>query len=398
MKHDDAIATEIVDNVSSIDAADWNALCARGEPFLEHEFLTALERSGSVGEGTAWIPRHVLAFRDSKLVGAIPTYIKLDSYGEFIFDWQWADAYRRAGIRYYPKVVSAVPFTPVTGRRILLAGGETDAAAEAVTKCLLDRVDDVAGDADASGVHLLFATSSEVDTLEDRGFLRRLTYQFHWENRGYESFEDFLADLRSTKRKQIRKERRNVSDTGLRIDVLEGDAVRAEHLLALHDLHMRTVERKWSQMYLNRSCFEELAQTFRHRLVLVTARDGERIVGGTVNVRKDDHLYGRYWGALGYVDSLHFECCFYRLIEFAIESGVTLFEAGAQGEQKFLRGFVTRPTWSAHRLAHPRGHAAIAAYVGEEHSQMSDTITQYNAQSPVKTVRASAQAELARDV
>jgi predicted N-acyltransferase len=284
-------------------------------------------------------------------------------------------------MRYYPKLVAAAPITPVAGRRLL------GAASDALLDALLAGAERVARENGASSMHVLFADPDDVERLAVRGFLPRIGYQFHWFNRGYSTFTDFLSDLRSSKRKQIVKERRTVEAQGIEVETVEGDDVREEHMDALWRFYVDTNERKWSHPYLERRSFLELGERFRHRLVLVLARSGGALVAGTLNARKGAALYGRYWGAHGEYPCLHFECCYYRLIDYAIARGLERVEAGAQGEQKFLRGYVTRPIVSVHRLFSPQAHAAIGDWLARERRQVLATIDGYNRQSPLKDVR-----------
>jgi predicted N-acyltransferase len=378
-----SVRFEVLESLAGLDPAAWNALVGADDPFLEHEFLASLEASGVIGCGSRWEMRFVVALDGARPVAALPLFLKWDSYGEFVFDWGWAEAYQRAGMRYYPKLVAAAPLTPVAGRRLLGAAATDDAMLDAV----LASADRVARDSGASGLHVLFAEPEEVERLASRGFLPRIGYQFHWFNHGYSTFGDFLADLRSSKRKQILKERRIVEVQGLEIETIEGDDVRAEHMEALWRFYVDTNERKWSQPYLERRSFLELGERFRDRLVLVLARSGGHVVAGTLNARKGRALYGRYWGASGEYPYLHFECCYYRLIDYAIERGLDRVEAGAQGEHKFLRGYVSRPLMSAHRLFAPQAHAAIGEWLAGERGQVLATIDAYNRQSPLKELR-----------
>lgn len=373
-------AVRVARSLAEVDARDWNALAGPSDPFLEYEFLRALELSGAVGEGTSWEPRYVLAHDPrGALAGAVPLFVKWDSYGEFIFDWGWAEAYRRAGIDYFPKGVVGAPFTPVSGPRIL---GDP-----AVHPLLIQSVLEIARNENLSSVHFLFLPSEQCDVLAPHGFLPRLTHQFHWYNRDYTSFADFLGALRSSKRKQIGKERRGVAESGLVVETIEGDAITAEHADVFWRFYIGTIQRKFSDAYLNRVTFERLFADFRHRLVLIMARDGRRWVGGALHVLKGAGLYGRYWGCNRMVPGLHFECCYYRAIELAIERKLQVVEAGAQGEHKFLRGFEARPIYSAHWIAHPSGRAAIANFLDAERDSTRDLIERYNGISPVKAVR-----------
>ncbi len=382
----EALRLEARPSLAGIPAAAWNALVGPDDPFLEHEFLSALEDSGVVGEGTSWVPRHVLAWRGDRLVGAVPFYLRWDSYGEYIFDFGWAEAWSRAGLRYYPKGVAAVPFTPVTGARLLVGRGEGDDVVAALADALLA----LAGEHDLSGVHVLFCRDTEQQLLEARGFLPRLTHQYHWENRGYATFDDWLADLRSKKRKQVLQERAAVREQGIKVEVLDGERIQPDHVDAIWRFYLATAERKWSQPYLNRETFEQLARTWKHRLVLVLASLDGRYVAGTFNVRGENVLLGRYWGAVGEYPCLHFECCYWRLVDYAIDHGMRLVEAGAQGEHKFLRGFNARPTYSAHWLAHPGGRSAVAQFLEREREQGEAVIQAYNRASPVKSEREKA--------
>jgi predicted N-acyltransferase len=398
------LRVEAAPDLSGVDAGAWNAMVGEDDPFLEYEFLRSLETTGVVGDGTPWQPRHVTAWRGSQLLGAVPFYLRWDSYGEYIFDFGWAEAYARAGLRYYPKGVVAVPFTPVTGSRILLAPGLTLAAdpsgghgaigdeialaaGQAVAAGMVEALMQLASTLDLSGVHFLFPRREEHDFLVGRGFLSRITHQYHWENRGYASFDDYLADLRSKKRKQVLRERAEVVEQGFRIEVVEGDDVRPEHVDAIWRFYLATAGRKWSQPYLVRETFDALARSWKRRLVLVLASRGGRYVAGTFNVRGKNALFGRYWGATSHFPSLHFECCYWTLIEYAINHGMALVEAGAQGEHKFLRGFNARPTYSAHWIAHPGGERAIGDFLRHEREHNEAVIDGYNRASPVKSER-----------
>lgn len=392
----DPLRIDVRGDLAGIEPAAWNAMVGDDDPFADHEFLRALEASGVVGDGTPWQPRHVTAWRGGDLVAAIPFYVRWDSYGEYIFDFGWAEAYARAGLRYYPKGVVSAPFTPVTGARLLLAPGlaltSADGCAEAdvgreVAGAMVQALMGVARSLELSGVHVLFPRREEHDFFVSQGFLSRITHQYHWENRDYRTFDDYLADLRSKKRKQVLHERAEVAEQGFQIDVVEGDDIREEHVDAVWRFYVATAGRKWSQPYLVRETFEMLASNWKHRLLLVLARRGGRYVAGTFNVRGRSALFGRYWGALAHFPSLHFECCYWALIDYAIAHGMRLVEAGAQGEHKFLRGFNARPTYSAHWIAHPGGERAIGEFLAHEREHNEAVIESYNRASPVKSER-----------
>jgi hypothetical protein len=363
------VRTRLLDGLDSVDGAAWDAIAGDDDPFVEHGFLHALETSGSVGDEAGWRPRHVTVWEDERLVGALPCYEKDHSFGEYIFDWAWADAARRIGIRYYPKLVSMVPVTPATGHRLLIArDADRPAVASALVRGLLAAADDVK----ASSAHMLFLTEEEQALVCSSGsMIPRLTEQFHWHNRGYSTFENFLADLRSEARKQIRRERRRVAESGLTVEVKPGAEMRAAEWDAMRDFYHDTCARKGSHPYLTGAFFDALRDDVARtgparRAVIAMAYDGERPVAGTLNFEKGKHLYGRYWGALADYDMLHFELCYYRLIDRAIDQRMTRFEAGAQGMHKLKRGLVPSPVHSAHWVRHPVLAGAVAEYLPRE--------------------------------
>lgn len=367
----------IAESFTAVPAAEWNALVEKTNPFMRHEFLAALESTGCIGRGAAWQPLLFLAY-DTRLVAAVPAFVRSDSYGEYIFDWAWANAYAQAGIAYYPKLTIAAPFTPATGRRLL---GD---ASTATQTALLSAVIGETEKRGMSGVHVLCETRDEQRLLSHHAFLPRLTHQYHWLNRGFADFDDYLGSLRAHRRKEIRRERRKVLETELEIRTLSGDQITERDILAMYAFYTETYARKWGSPYLNRETFLELHRTMRSCLVLVLAYDGRKPVAGSIAFRAADRLYGRYWGALAYYPFLHFELCIYRLIDYAIDHKVQLFEAGAQGEHKFARGFSAMPIFSSHRLLHPQGAAAIEEFLRHERRRTARTIRAYRAASPNK--------------
>lgn len=371
----------VYDSISSIDRDLYNNIVDAGNPFLEYEFLDALEKSGCVGPHTAWDPRYIILHDKNKIIGAITSYIKLDSYGEYIFDWEWARAFESAGLRYYPKLVVAIPFTPATGTRILV---HPDYTFQECADIMVRRLIDLSLEENCSSVHVLYLTKNEYDFLDSYEFLKRKTHQYHWENRDYKCFDDFLSDMRSGRKKQIRKERKSLEQLGLQILTLEGAEIEQEHIDAMWDFYMDTHSRKWGSPYLNREFFDLMFRNFRHRLVFIMAKDGDTWVGGTFNVVKNQRLFGRYWGTLYNYSNLHFECCFYGLIDYSIRKGVKIFEAGAQGEHKFLRGFAAVPTYSSHLILNEGANKAIGDYLIRERDYTDHLIRQYNRQSPLK--------------
>lgn len=375
--------------ISDISQDAWNSLVEPGNPFCDWRFLAAFETAGIVGPGTAWEPRHITIEDDGKLVAAAPFYKKHDSYGEFIFDWGWAEAYDRAGLRYYPKGLCAVPYTPATGQRLLTM----PMAQNQLETALLATMRNVVATEGLSSLHVLFCPQRQHERLTAQGLLPRLSLQFHWENRGYAHFDDFLADLRAPKRKQLKKERQALKDAGVEVLLLQGNDITLEHVDAMYRFYLANQSDKWGNAYLNRAWFETIHATYSDHLVMTLARRNGRWLGGTFNFRKDDHLYGRYWGASEHVDFLHFECCYYSLIDYAIAEKITLYEAGAQGEHKFLRGFATRSTFSAHDFVNANGRQAIADFLRRESKHVERTINAYNQQSPLKHIRQQAQTE-----
>jgi predicted N-acyltransferase len=373
--------------MSAVAAADWDRLAGDDDPFAEHAFLAALEASGSVGARAGCVPRFVLARDDAgRLCGAVPLYLKGNSYGEFIFDWSWANAAHRAGVRYYPKLVAAIPFTPATGHRLLVrADPEIDAAL--VCRALMNGVRQVAESERASSIHFLFCTEAEKQLLAANEYSPRLSMQFHWHNRApqpFESFEDYLTTFRSRNRKQVRKERAVAAAHGLTFRTATGAELEPRDWQALRAFYVENVERHGGIAYLSDTFFDIARQTLAHRLVATIAYRGREPVAGTVNFEKGAHLYGRYWGCLDDFQMLHFELCYYRLIERAIERRQTRFEAGAQGEHKLKRGLVPSFTHSAHWIRHPALAEAIGGFVVREAEGVIEEAAAYAEHSPFR--------------
>jgi predicted N-acyltransferase len=352
---------ETLESLATLDAASWNAL-AGTSPFLRHAFLAALERTGCVGDGTPWRPVFVIARDEHGLAGAVPLYMKYDSHGEFVFDWGWADAYARAGRRYYPKLVAAVPFTPATGARLLLRpGAPPDLAGQ-----LADATRELATELGASSVHVLFPDEPEREIFAARGFLTRKDCQFHWANDGYASFDEFLGRFSSEKRKKAKRERRRCAEAGIAFEHLRGDEPSEADWDAIFEFYSNTFWRRGRPPYLNREFFAEVAKTMPESLVVILARYGPKPIAAAICFRSDTTLYGRYWGSLADFHSLHFETCYYQGIDYCIRERLTRFEPGTQGEHKVARGFTPRATWSCHWLRDPEFHAAVAAFLRRE--------------------------------
>ncbi|GLI91433.1 GNAT family N-acetyltransferase [Methylocystis echinoides] len=375
-------SARIIQSLDSVDAAQWDA-CAnpqpaqdaaeRFNPFVSHAFLSALERSGSVGRGTGWAPFHVLVEdANAGLVACAPAYLKSHSLGEYVFDQNWAQAYERAGGRYYPKLQIAAPFTPVTGRRLLLRADAPDGAQAA----LIGALRGLREAADASSIHVTFPTPTDARALEAAGFTLRAGQQFHFENDGYRDFDDFLDALAARKRKAIRRERRDAVGPDLTIETLTGADIAPAHWDAFFAFYMDTGARKWGRPYLTRAFFDLIGATMPARILLVLARRGDDYVAGAINFLGDDAIYGRNWGALIERPFLHFEVCYYQAIDYAIRHGYRRVEAGAQGEHKLARGYRPVLTWSAHEFADAGFHAAIADYCRRERAAMDAVIAE----------------------
>ena len=370
--------------ITEVDKTAWDSLDHGPSPFLRHGFLHALEDSGSIGgrgrQRSGWTPVYLLAERAGVLVGAVAAFVKDHSYGEYIFDWGWANAAMRAGIDYYPKLVIAAPATPATGTRILLAAGEGDE----VRRALIGAVRALAEQAECSSIHWLFCTELEQQALIAAGFFPRATYQFHWKNRGYRGFDDFLGALKSRKRKQLRKERERAKSAIDQLTWLTGRELDQPRLDDLDRFYRATVDNHGGRDYLRPGFFHRLAETLPESLRMVeVSQAGERIAGA-VFFETEQALYGRYWGANRHVDLLHFETAYYAGIERAIAKQLPLFEAGAQGEHKLLRGFEPCPTYSAHWVRHPGLSAAIEDFTQREARAMQTELAELGKLGPYR--------------
>jgi predicted N-acyltransferase len=377
-EHDPAgIVARIGAGVGSFDAAQWDACAGTGNPFLTHAFLSLLEDSVSAVAQRGWQPVPIaIDGRDGRLAGVVPAYAKSHSQGEYVFDHAWADAYARAGGQYYPKLQIAVPFTPVPGPRLLTRD-------PSLAPALIAAAEAVVREHGLSSAHATFIAPEQVPLFEAAGWLIRVDRQFHWENQGYASFDDFLAALASRKRKAIRKER-SAAVEGLTIAHLTGAAITEAHWDAFWHFYQDTGARKWGRPYLTRKFFSLLGERMGDRVLLILAlRDGEPIAGA-LNLIGSDTLYGRYWGALEEVPFLHFELCYYQAIDAAIARGLSKVEAGAQGSHKLARGYAPTPTWSAHYLPDPRFHDAVAAYLGAERRAIAEDIAFLGEMTPFR--------------
>jgi len=380
--NDQPLRLRVIDRIVNIDAGAWNKLGATPYPFLRHEFLSALETHDCLGERFGWLPRHLTLWAPGdRLVAAAPLYLKFNSYGEFVFDWAWADAYERNGLRYYPKLVSTSPYTPATGPKLLL-----HPEAPASTRNLLITAGlELAKQLQVSSLHWLFTVPQETDILEDEGLLRRVDCQFHWQNQGYPDFDAFLANLTSGKRKNIRKERRRVAEAGVSFRLLDGNAASADDWGVFHGLYESTFHRRGGIPTLSLGFFKAIAASMPEGVLLIMAEHLGRPVAAAFCLVGEDTLYGRHWGCSEHFDNLHFEACYYQGLEFCIRHGLARFEPGAQGEHKIARGFLPTPTLSAHWLADERFAQAIARHLVHERTGMHEYIREMQARSPYRT-------------
>ena len=374
----------LLNGMAEIAASDWDQLaCPEAapraiDPFTTHRFLSALDVSGSTGKGTGWQTRPLI-LRDQTVTAALPLYVKNHSQGEYIFDHGWAQGFERAGGQYYPKLQAAVPFTPATGRRFLCAP-------ELRTQ-LLDAAIGLTEQNKLSSLHITFCTDDEAAALAGHnGLLHRITQQFHWENRGYRTFDDFLTDLSSRKRKMIRKERETARASGLTISALTGDQIQPPHWDAFWAFYQDTGNRKWGTPYLSRAFFDQIQATMRDDALLVLAYNGTRPVAGALNFIGRDTLFGRYWGCAEDHPCLHFELCYYQAIDWAIAHGLSRVEAGAQGEHKLARGYLPTPVHSLHWIADPAFRSAVARYLVEERRAVDQEIEVLTAYGPFRRV------------
>jgi predicted N-acyltransferase len=366
--------------IADIPAAEWDACNADANPFTSHAFLLSLEESGCTGPRTGWLPQH-LALRDSSgaLVAVAPAYVKGHSYGEYVFDHGWARAFEQAGGDYYPKLQVAVPFSPVPGARLLVRPG-TGVPFGALAQGLAQATQALK----LSSCHVTFCTRAEWDSLGEAGWLQRMGMQFHWNNEGYGSFDDFLATLSSRKRKQIRRERRDAQSAGLTMRVLRGPEITAKHWQLFHKFYRSTTDRKWGSAYLTGRFWPLMGERLGDRVVLMIAEQDGKPVAGALNLMGREALYGRNWGSLVEAPFLHFELCYYQALDFAIAHGLRRVEAGAQGEHKIQRGYMPTPTYSAHLIAHPGLRRAVADSLVHERAAIQAEMDELASLSPYK--------------
>ena len=382
LQTDSNLHQQVFHSLREVAPESWNRLIGDAFPFAEYDYLLALEEGHCVGIEPGWEPRYLTLWEGKQLQAACYLYRKTNSNGEYIFDWDWANAYQRYGQRYFPKLTSAVPFTPATGPKLLVAADASNP--RELQQQLLASALELVQQEGCSSLHFLFIPAEEREIYEAAGLLLRHSFQFHWQNQGYDSFEDFLSRLRSKRRKEILRERRQVQEQGLEVILLRGEEIEPRLCRVMYDFYLTTIDRKWAMPYLSSEFFQYIFTHFRDQLVLALARKQGRWVAGTINYHKGPHLFGRYWGCRQDFRSLHFELCYYRLIEYAIEQGVQRFEAGAQGAHKIQRGFLPNLTYSAHWIAHPAFHRAIGEFIEEEKRSIQSNIEDNPELSPYR--------------
>ncbi len=382
----DKVTARLADSAAAIGAEAWNA-CANPDgaasphPFTRFEFFAAVEESGSASARTGWAPCHLIIENNGVIDGLLPLYLKSHSQGEYVFDHGWAEAFARAGGSYYPKLQASVPFTPVTGHRLLI---RADAPREETRNALLGAGGSAVSQLEASSLHITFLTEAEWKAAGALGYLQRTDQQFHWENAGYASFDDFLGALSSSKRKNLRKERAAVREAGVEFDWLTGSAITESHWDTFFAFYMDTGGRKWGRPYLTREFFSRVGQTMSEQILLIIARRNGRPIAGALNFFGGGVLFGRNWGCTEYIPFLHFETCYYQAIDFAIAHRLTRVEAGAQGEHKLLRGYMPTPTWSAHFIAHRGLRNAVADYLSREREAVAEHIEELAEHGPFR--------------
>ena len=377
----ETITLSVHNAIAEVAPGAWDACAGDINPTVSHVFLNALEESGSTNARTGWAPQHLtFAGKGGRLVGAVPMYLKSHSYGEYIFDWGWADAYERSGGRYYPKLLCAVPFTPVPGPRLLVA----PAAAAETKSHLIAGMIELARRHKLSSLHVNFPQEDDFSAFAEAGFLQRIGQQFHWTNQGYRDFDDYLAALNSRKRKAVKKERREALAGGIEVEILTGKDLTERAWDAFFRLYLGTTDRKWGSAYLTRRFFSMVGERMPDKIVLVMARRGADYIAGAFNILGRDTIYGRNWGAHREYRFLHFECCYYQAIEFAIQRGLTRVEAGAQGPHKLQRGYLPTPIYSAHWIPDPGFRRAVAAFLAREREMVEQKIEHLAEYSPFR--------------
>ena len=367
---------EIITSLRDISESEWNRL-TDGNPFLSHGYLSSLEQTSCVGENTGWTPCHIVYYHKDSLIAAMPLYIKTHSYGEYIFDWAWAEAYQRNGLNYYPKLISAIPFTPVSGPRLLTKEPE-------YKRKLIDSAVSLAEENKLSSFHCLFPHEDDQAALKSNNLLCRETIQFHWQNKKYESFENYLSTMNHKNRKKIKQERRRLVEQKIEFQTLSGNQILHSHWRFFYKCYEKTYRNHYSTPYLNLNFFLELAEKIPENLVLFIAYQGDHQIASALNILGGNRRYGRYWGAVNYFPGLHFEVCYYQALEYCIKNNIEFFEGGAQGEHKLSRGLEPVRTFSSHWLAHPQFRNAIDDFLQKESLSTNLYVNELEQHSPFR--------------
>ena len=375
------ISIELLTSINALPADAWNALAfsplADATPLLSHAFFSALENSGSVGASTGWNPRHLIVKQGDKVIGAMPLYLKSHSYGEYVFDWAWADAYQRSGLDYYPKLLSAIPFSPITSARLLSQHVQ-------VLPLIIDALESVMQQHKLSSAHVLFPNEASAQQFEVAGWLKRTGVQFRWQNKNYTNFEDFLATLSHDKRKKIHQERKKVAAANVICRAIKGAQASDADWDFFYACYCNTYKEHHSTPYLTRAFFTEIGKTMPENCLLILAEIDGKSIASALNIYSETTLYGRYWGAMQFVSGLHFELCYYQAQQFCIAENITYFEGGAQGEHKLARGFEPRPTCSYHKVAHPDFEEAIKDFLNRESAGIAAYTNELEERAPFK--------------
>ena len=377
------LSIEVLASIRSVQREEWEQLTCVDFPFSEYEFFSALETSGVIGTKSGWIPSYLTCRSESRLEAFTGLFKKYNSYGEYIFDWDWANAYHHHGVPYYPKLVASTPFTPATSPKLLM---RPECDQNSLAAALIAEAKSQMLKQECSSLHYLFITKAEIPFFEKEGFLIRHSYQYHWDNPGYESFSNFLNALKPKRRKQIVREREQLKTSGIKIKIVSGEDLTPEHARIFFAFYLNTIRKMNAIPYLNAEFFRIIFESMRHQVVLMLAEEGEgensEPIAGALYLRSGDHLYGRYWGAIKEVRNLHFELCYYQPIEWSIANKIKLFEAGAQGEHKLARGFLPKLTYSAHLIQHSVFRAAIEDFVRQEKVGIAHLFEDLMAHSP----------------
>ena len=370
---------ELVSSLADINRSEWDSLNTSNHPFTSYDFLNSLEISESVSPKTGWNPQHIIIRdKNGNIIGASPNYLKMHSYGEYIFDHAWANAFENSGGRYYPKLLSAIPFTPATGPRILIDSKNADS--EKIFELIISTYEMIVHNNNLSSAHLNFITESLNKKLKKETWIKRKGLQFHWYNNNYSSFDDFLSKLKSSKRKAIKKERKSIQNYNLIIQKLTGDELNIEIWDSFYKFYLNTIDKKWGGAYLTKDFFYLINKTMKNNILLIIAKQNNKIVAGALNFISESTLYGRNWGAIVNIPFLHFELCYYQAIEYAIEKNIKIIEAGAQGHHKIQRGYVAKSTYSSHYIQNDSFAKAVRNFVNLEAREIGKQIEIINQQ------------------